>query len=337
MEYRTLGGTGLKVGVLSLGSMMFGAMGRNDETESARIIHAALDAGVNLIDTADMYSKGESEEIIGKALAGRRDDVVLATKFALPVGEDPNRQGGSRRHIVRAVEDSLRRLRTDHIDLYQMHRADYDTALDETLSALTDLVTAGKVRAIGHSTYPVERIVEAQWVAERHGLRRFTTEQPRYSIFNRSIERAVLPTAQRYGLGVLTYGPLNSGFLSGRVDPTQGYRRGLVPHLFDQADEPNRVKLAAVEKLMALADEVGTPLAQIATAFPLAHPAVASVIIGPRTMAQLEDTLAGADVRLTHETLDRIDEIVAPGVEVNSSDWYFIDPPAILDPALRRR
>jgi aryl-alcohol dehydrogenase-like predicted oxidoreductase len=337
MERRTLGATGISVSTFALGTMMFGSFGNPDHDDSIRIIRRALDGGINVVDTANLYSGGESEEIVGKALAGRRDEVVLATKFAMPVGADANDAGGSRRHIVRALEDSLRRLGTDHVDLYQMHRPDYDTDLDETLAALSDLVAQGKVRAIGHSTYPAERIVEAQWVAAERGHRRFRTEQPRYSVFNRTIERAVLPTTQKYGMGVLTYGPLNSGWLSGRADPTSGFRTGSAPHVFDQADPANRAKLEAVRALEKVAGEAGLSLAHLATAFPVAHPAVTSVIIGPRTMAHLEDTLAGADVRLTGDVLDRIDEIVAPGTELNPIDMYRADPPAMLEKSLRRR
>jgi aryl-alcohol dehydrogenase-like predicted oxidoreductase len=337
MERRTLGATGISVSTLALGTMMFGSFGNADHDDSVRIIRRAIDGGINFLDTANVYSGGESEQIVGTAIAGRRDEIVLATKFAMPMGEDPNDAGGSRRHIMRAVEDSLRRLGTDHVDLYQMHRPDYTTDLDETLAALSDLVQQGKVRAIGHSTYPAERIVEAQWVAAEHGHRRFLTEQPRYSIFNRAIERAVLPTTQRYGMGVLTYGPLNSGWLSGRPDPTSAHRVGSAPQVFDQADPGNRAKLAAVGALRPVADQAGLTLAHLATAFPIAHPAVTSVIIGPRTMQHLESTLAGADVRLAEDLLDRIDEIVAPGTELNAVDMYRADPPAMLDKRLRRR
>jgi aryl-alcohol dehydrogenase-like predicted oxidoreductase len=337
MERRTLGATGISVSPFALGTMMFGALGNPDHDDSVRIIRRAIDGGINVLDTANVYSGGESEEIVGKAIAGDRDEIVLATKFAMPTGADPNDAGGSRRHILRAVEDSLRRLGTDHIDLYQMHRPDYTTDLDETLGALTDLVRQGKIRAFGHSTYPAERIVEAQWVAAERGHRRFLTEQPRYSIVNRTIERAVLPTTQRYGMGVLTYGPLNSGWLSGRADPTSGHRVGSAPQVFDQADPANRAKLEAVGALRTVADEAGLAPAHLATAFPIAHPAVTSVIIGPRTMEHLESTLAGADVRLGDDVLDRIDEIVTPGTDLNAVDMYRADPPALLDKRLRRR
>lgn len=337
MKQRVLGGTGISVSDIALGAMMFGAMGNTDHDESIAMIHAALDAGINLVDTADVYSGGESEEIVGKALKGRRDDVVLATKFGLPQAADPNYQGGSPRWIKRAIENSLRRLDTDHIDLYQLHRFDPLTDIDETLGALSDLVRSGKVRAIGSSTFPVDRIVEAQWVAEKRGHQRFRTEQPRYSIFSRTIEAGVLPAAQRYGMGVLTYGPLSSGWLSGRADPTQGNRRARSPQAFDLSVPANRVKLEAVDALTKLAADAGMPLTHLATAFVRSHPSVTAVLIGPRTPSQLSDLLAAADVELTDDILDRIDEIVAPGTEINPDDNMFVTLPAIADKRLRRR
>jgi aryl-alcohol dehydrogenase-like predicted oxidoreductase len=338
MERRILGGTGISVSDTALGTMMFGVMGNPDHDQSVRMIHTALDAGINLVDTADVYSLGECEEIVGRALKGRRDDVVLATKFALPVGGEPNRSGGSRRWIIRALEDSLRRLDTEYVDLYQMHRPDYTTDLDETLSALTDLVSSGKVRAIGSSTFPAELMVEAQWASERHGHRRFRTEQPRYSILNRTVEAAVLPVAQRYGMGVLTYGPLASGWLSGRPDPTTGHRAaGRGARTFDLTIPGNRAKMEAVDQLTELAAGAGLPLSHLAAAFARSHPAVTAVLIGPRTPEQLDDLLAGADVTLDGEILDRIDEIIPPGTELNRADNYFADHPALEDRRLRRR
>jgi aryl-alcohol dehydrogenase-like predicted oxidoreductase len=337
MERRVLGGTGMSVSEFALGTMMLGSMGNPDHDESARMIHTALDAGINFVDTADVYSRGESEEIVGKALKGRRHDVVLATKFGLPMGRDANQAGGSPRWIARAVEDSLRRLGTDHIDLFQMHRPDYSTDIDETLSALSDLVRSGKVRAIGCSTFPPERIVEAQWTSEKRGHHRFRTEQPRYSILTRTIEAAVLPVALRYGMGVLTYGPLSGGWLSGRADPTKGHRATVSARNFDLTVPANQAKLGAVEQLTQLAAEAGIPLTHLATAFVLSHPAVTSVLIGPRTPDQLEDLLAGADVELSEDVLDRIDEIVPPGTEINPADNYFAASPAIGDERLRRR
>ena len=337
MKQRVLGGTGISVSDIALGAMMFGAMGNTDHDESIAMIHTALDAGINLVDTADVYSSGESEEIVGKALKGRRDDVVLATKFGLPRETDPNYQGGSPRWIKRAIEDSLRRLDVDHVDLYQLHRFDPLTDIDETLGALSDLVRSGKVRAIGSSTFPVERIVEAQWVAERRGHQRFRTEQPRYSIFSRTIEASVLPTAQRYGMGVLSYAPLSSGWLSGRADPTQGARTARAPQAFDVTLPANKAKLEAVDALTKLAADAGIPLTHLAIAFVRAHPAITAVLIGPRTPSQLDDLLAGADVELTDDVLDRIDDIVAPGTEINPADTMFATPPAITDKRLRRR
>src|SRR5271170_5283836 len=299
MRMRTLGGTGIKVSPYCLGAMMFGAWGNPDHEESIRIIHAALDAGINFVDTADVYSAGESEEIVGQALRGRRDDVVLATKAHGAMGQDVNMAGNSRRWIIREVENSLRRLDTDRIDLYQMHRPDPDTDIDETLAALSDLIREGKVRAIGSSLFPPDQIVEAQWTAERRGHHRFRTEQPPYSILVRGIENRVLPTAQRYGMGVLTFAPLNSGWLSGRADPTATPRNaGLGARMFDLEQPGVRAKATAVERLSKLADEAGLRLAHLAIAFVRAHPAVTSVLIGPRRPGQLDDLLAGADVRL---------------------------------------
>ncbi|MEU1686927.1 aldo/keto reductase [Micromonospora sp. NPDC005707] len=341
MRHRVLGGTGIEVSVHCLGTMMFGAVGNPDHDDCARIVHAALDRGVNFVDTADMYSAGESEVIVGKALRGRRDDVVLATKFHFPMGEGPNRGGNSRRWIVRAVEESLRRLGTDWIDLYQVHRPDRATDVEETLGALTDLVRAGKIRAFGCSTFPAEEIVEAQHVAERRALGRFRTEQPPYSILARGIETAVLPVCQRYGMGVLVWSPLASGFLTGRyrqgtaVDLTAG-RPARTPARFDPALPGNAAKYAAVEQLVALAEEIGCSLPELAVAFTVAHPAVTSAIVGPRTMEQLEGLLKGAALALDDAVLDRIDEIVPPGTNLYPPDGVW-SPPALTDPALRRR
>jgi aryl-alcohol dehydrogenase-like predicted oxidoreductase len=337
MERRTLGGTGISVSELALGTMMLGAMGNSDHAESIAMIHRALDAGINFVDTADVYSLGESELIVGKAMKSRRDDIVLATKFSLPMGADANQRGGSPRWIKHAVEDSLRRLETDYIDLYQMHRLDPSTDIDETLAALSDLVRAGKVRAIGSSLFPPDQIVEAQWVADRRGHHRFRTEQPPYSILLRGIEADMLPTAQRYGMGVLTFGPLSSGWLSGRPDPTTGHRAaGRGAKLFDMSIPGNQVKLTAVERLTALAAEAGMPLSHLAMAFARSHPAVTSVLIGPRRPEHLNDLLAAADIRLDDDILDRIDQIVPPGVNLNQDDIYY-DVPALADKRLRRR
>ncbi|MGE3620918.1 MAG: aldo/keto reductase [Acidimicrobiia bacterium] len=336
MERRILGGTGMSVTDLALGAMMFGAWGNPDHDESVRMIHTALDAGINFVDTADVYSAGESEVIVGKALKGRRDDVVLATKFRHTMGPDDNHRGGSRRWIARAVEDSLRRLEVDHIDLYQMHRPDLATDVDETLGALSDLVRAGKVRAVGTSTFPAEQIVEAQWVAERRGHVRFRTEQPPYSILRRGAEAAVLPTTQRYGMGTLVWGPLSGGWLSGRADPTAASRAERRPEVFDLTLPGNRAKVEAVQEITALAGEAGLSVPHLAVAFARAHPGVTSVIIGPRTPDQLDDLLAGADVVLDDDVLDRIDEIVPPGVNLNEAD-IASTPPSLTDKRLRRR
>ena len=338
MQLRTLGGTGIKVTPMCLGAMMFGRWGNQDHDEAVRIIHAALDAGINFIDTADVYSRGESEEIVGKALKGRRDDVVLATKVHGTMGDDPNMGGNSRRWIAREVESSLRRLQTDYIDLYQIHRPDPGTDIEETLGVLSDLVRAGKVRAVGSSTFPAEQIVEAQWVAERRGLVRFRCEQPPYSIMARGVEASVLPTCARYGMGVITWSPLGGGWLSGKyqkgreIDMTSGRAR-LLPQRFDPTLPGNVRKLEVVEKLVDLAAETGVALTHLALAFVLAHPAVTAAIIGPRTT---EDLLAGAAVRLDDSTLDRIDELVPPGTNLNTVDAGWTSP-SLADAALRRR
>jgi aryl-alcohol dehydrogenase-like predicted oxidoreductase len=341
LRYRVLGGTGIEVSVHCLGAMMFGAIGNTDHDDCVRIIHTALDAGINFVDTADMYSAGESEEIVGKALQNRRDDVVLATKVHFPVTEGPNKGGNSRRWIIYEVEQSLRRLRTDWIDLYQIHRPDYTTDIEETLSALTDLVRAGKIRAFGSSTFPPADMVEAYHVAQNRGLQRFRTEQPPYSLLARGIEREMLPTAARLGLGVLTWSPLASGFLSGKIrrgqeiDMTAG-RAALMPQRFDPALPVTQRKLDAVEELVEVADGIGATLPELAVAFAAAHPAVTSVITGPRTMDHLTATLKGASLTLDDATLDRIDEIVPPGTDLYRADGAW-SPPSLTDPGLRRR
>ena len=327
MRMRVLGTTGVRVSEHCLGAMMFGRFGNTDHDDCIRIIHKALDAGINFIDTADMYSAGESEEIVGKALAGRRENVIVATKFFAPASDDPNTRGGSRRWIMREVENSLRRLNTEWIDLYQIHRPDEDTDIDDTLGALSDLVHQGKVRYLGHSTFPAEYIVEAQWTSERRNRERFVCEQPPYSILVREIERAVLPTCKRYGMAVIPWSPLAGGYLTGKyrkdaevpADSRLGRRFG------NQFNDPRQVeiherRLDAVEELLKVAGDAGVSLTHLAMAFVLAHPAVTSAITGPRTMEQLEDLLAGVDVRLEPDVLDRIDEIVPPGTSISGAD-----------------
>ena len=333
---RTLGTTGISVGDTAIGTMMFGAWGNPDHAEAARMINRAIDAGINLVDTADVYAGGETEEIVGEAIQGRRDEVVLATKFGLPNADDPNRQGASGRWIRLALEASLRRLRTDWIDLYQLHRYDWTTGLDETLDTLSALQREGKIRAFGHSSFPAEKIVEAQWVSDRRGHARFQTEQPRYSMVNRAIENAVLPTVQRYGMGSLSYGPLASGWLSGR--PLEDSNRAKrTPHVFDTSTPENARRAEIVGRLERVAEDAGMPLPHLATAFVRAHPAITAVIIGPRTPEQLEDSIGAADIVLGDDVLDAIDAIVAPGTDVNPGDMYLTTPPSIADPRARRR
>jgi aryl-alcohol dehydrogenase-like predicted oxidoreductase len=348
LRYRSLGRTGMQVSPLCLGAMMFGAWGEPDHDTSVRIIHRALDAGINFIDTADVYSQGESEIIVGKALAdGRRDDVVLATKVhaQMGVGPDgkgggPNQRGNSRRWIVQEVENSLRRLNTDWIDLYQIHRPDADTDVEETLAALTDLQRQGKIRAFGSSTFPADRIVEAQWTAERRGLGRFVTEQPPYSILVRGIEADVLPAAERYGMGVLPWSPLAGGWLTGRYRKDRevpvSHRAERIPGRYDLTLPGNQLKLEAAEALAVLAEQAGIPMVHLALAFVLEHPAVTAPIIGPRTMEQLESQIGAVDVTLPTDVLDRIDEIVPPGVTLARADSGY-QPPSLTEPFLRRR
>jgi aryl-alcohol dehydrogenase-like predicted oxidoreductase len=339
MEYRSLGRTGVQVSPLCLGAMMFGAWGNADHDESIRIIHAALDAGINFIDTADVYSRGESEEIVGKALKDRRDDVVLATKVHGTMGDDPNQYGNSRRWIIREVEDSLRRLGTDWIDLYQIHRPEPGTDIDETLGALSDLVHQGKVRYIGSSTFPPSAVVEAQWAAEKRGRERFVCEQPPYSLLVRAIENDVLPTCARYGMGVIPWSPLAGGWLSGRwrkgQEAPESTRAERLPARYDLSDPNNRRKLDAADALAQLADESGVSLIELAIAFVIRHPAVTAAIIGPRTMDQLESQLPAAAYAIPDAVLDRIDEIVPPGTNVNPVDGGWQNP--ALERQARRR
>jgi aryl-alcohol dehydrogenase-like predicted oxidoreductase len=339
MQYRTLGRTGVQVSTLALGAMNFGSIGRTTQDEATAIVDAALEAGINLIDTADMYGDGESEDMVGKAIAGRRDDIVLATKANMPMGTERNHRGSSRRWLVTALDDSLRRLGTDHVDLYQIHRWDPATGDDETLSALTDLQRAGKIRYFGSSTFPAYRIVQAQWAAREHHLSRYVTEQPSYSVLQRGIEAHVLPVTEQYDMGVLAWSPLASGWLSGAIRaglPAAGHRATILPQRFDLADPANRARLDAVEQLVKVADEAGLTLIQLALGFVTAHPGVTAAIIGPRTLDHLHSQLAAADTVLSADVLDAIDAIVPPGTDLAPGE-KFDTPPSLLDAALRRR
>ncbi|ULR52154.1 aldo/keto reductase [Streptomyces deccanensis] len=339
MQYRTLGRTGVRVSSLALGAMNFGRIGRTTQDEATALVDAALEAGVNLVDTADMYGDGESEEMVGKAIAGRRDDIVLATKAGMPMGEELNHRGGSRRWLVTALDDSLRRLGVDHVDLYQLHRWDPDTDDEETLSALTDLRRAGKIRYFGSSTFPAHRIVQAQWAAREHRLGRYVTEQPSYSVLQRGVEAHVLPVAEEYGLGVLVWSPLASGWLSGAVREGRAVatsRSAFMPDRFDMTLPHNRARLAAVERLAVIAEEAGLTLIQLALGFVTAHPAVTAALIGPRTPEHLRAQLAAADTVLSADVLDAIDAVVAPGTDLAPHEKYDA-PPSLLDPSLRRR
>ncbi|GAA1950317.1 aldo/keto reductase [Amycolatopsis minnesotensis] len=339
MHYRTLGRTGVQVSSLALGAMNFGKIGRTTQDEAITVVDAALEGGINVIDTADMYGGGESEEMVGKAIAGRRDDIVLATKAGMPMGDERNRRGSSRRWLVTELDNSLRRLGVDHVDLYQIHRWDPETSDEETLSALTDLRRAGKVRYFGSSTFPAYRLVQAQWAAREHHLGRYVTEQPSYSILQRGVEAHVLPVTEQYGLGVLVWSPLASGWLSGAIREGKEIttsRSAFLPHRFDTAIPANRARLEAVEQLAKIADEAGLSLIQLALGFVTAHPAVTSALIGPRTLAHLESHLAAADTVLSADVLDAIDTVVAPGVDL-AADEKNDTPPALLDSAPRRR
>jgi len=340
VDHRLLGRTGVHVSALCLGAMMFGAWGEPDHHAAIRIIHRALDAGVNFIDTADVYSRGQSEEIVGEALAGgRREQVVLATKFHGAMGDDPNQAGNSRRWIMQEVEASLKRLRTDWIDLYQVHRWDPWTDHDETLGALSDLVAQGKVRYIGSSTYPAAQIVKAQWVSRERGHARFVCEQPPYSLLVRGVEADVLPTCEEFGMGAIVWSPLAGGWLSGRwrkgSEELTSRRAAMIPQRYDLSLAANQAKLEAADALARVADESGISLIHLALAFVIRHPAVTSAIIGPRTIEQLESQLGATDVQLDTALLERIDEIVPPGMTINPVDAGWTNP--ALAPAARRR
>ena len=339
MQYRPLGRTGLQVSTLALGTMNLGRIGGTTQADADALVGAALDAGINLVDTADVYSGGQSEEMVGKAIAGRRDDLLIATKAGLPMGQDRNARGGSRHWLVMALEGSLRRLGVDHVDLYQVHRWDPTSSDEETLSALTDLQRAGKIRSFGSSTFPAYRVVQAQWAAREHGLGRYVTEQPSYSVLQRGVEAHVLPVAREYGLGVLAWSPLASGWLSGAVRAGRDistHRSGFMAGRFDLSVPANQARLDAVERLAKVADAAGLTLVQLALGFVTAHPAVTAALIGPRTTDHLASQLAAADTVLPSDVLDEIDAIVAPGTDLAAEEKHDA-PPALLDPSLRRR
>ncbi|HLI38606.1 MAG TPA: aldo/keto reductase [Streptosporangiaceae bacterium] len=343
MEQRPLGDTGIWVSELCLGAMMFGAFGNQDHEECAGIVHRALDAGINFFNTADGYSAGESEQILGEALAdGRRDEAVLSVKFGLVTDGNSNHGGGSRRWISRAVEGSLRRLRTDYIDVYELGVPDETTDLDETLGALTDLVRAGKIRAFGTSKQPPSRLVEARALAERRGHGFFRTEEVPYSMINRAVEYDLLPTCQRLGTGVLAFGVLGGGWLSGRYQDASTVRGAASPvrarrSRMDAGDPANAAKLAAVQALGQIAQKAGLSLVQLATAFVLRHPGVTSAVIGPRTLDHLEGYLAADGIRLGDDVLDRVDAVVAPAVSIDVADTMWQHGTRALQAARRRR
>ena len=345
MEYRLLGRSGVQVSALALGTMMFGRGGNTDEAECEAMIHSALDAGINLVDTADGYGLGDSETIVGRALtaSGRRADVVLATKCYFPRGRDLNQRGGSRRWIMSACEASLRRLGTDHIDLYQLHRLDPNTDVEESLGAMDDLVRAGKVRMVGHSGVGAEQLVECQWVATQARRTRPVSEQPPYSIFARYAERALLPACLRHGVGAIVYAPLNGGWLTGKYSrdspPPADSRAGrgfYAKQWWDYERAEIQRKFDVLEALQSLANDNAISLTHLALAFTLAHPAVSAAIIGPRTPAQLDDLLAATNLRLDAGALDAIDALVAPGTDIDPGNFVSVNPD-LGDPSRRRR
>ena len=334
MEYTPLGRSGLKVSRLCLGTMTFGRWGNTDHDDCVRIIRRALDEGINFIDTANRYGMGEWEEILGKALEGRREEAVVATKVFMPGPGGVLDRGVSRRHVMLQVEESLRRLRTDWIDLYQVHRFDRTTPLEETLSAFTDLVRQGKVRYLGVSTGTLAesgdlhfggwKMVESLWVSERRHLERFISTQPPYSILTREAEREIFPVCEAHGFGAIVWSPLEGGWLAGRYrkgqaipedsrarNPTE-FGAFLAPRFDMEAPWAPR-RLDIIEQLVGMADEVEAPLARYATAWVLRHPAVTAAIIGVRTMRHLEDALRALDVRIPEAHGTAIDALVAPG------------------------
>jgi aryl-alcohol dehydrogenase-like predicted oxidoreductase len=321
---RTLGASGIEVSTIALGTMMFGAWGNTDVDECHRMVDAALDAGITLFDTADMYDNGMSETILGEALRGRRDRVVLATKVGNPMDGDPDRRGLSRRWITQACDDSLRRLGVDHIDLYQMHRPDPETPIEETIMVLGELVAAGKVRAIGTSTFSAAQLTAAQRAAAALGIAAPTSEQPPYSALARGVEAEVLPVCAADDIGVIVWAPLNGGWMTGKYQLGDGdasdraMRQG---EHFDYRDEVmRRAKWSAVEALTALADGAGLTIKQLALGFVLDDPTITSAIIGPRTLPQLIDLLAAGAPALPPGLRDAIDRVIAPGTNINPAD-----------------
>jgi aryl-alcohol dehydrogenase-like predicted oxidoreductase len=326
MEYRLLGRTGVRVSPLCLGAMNFG--GATDERESVRIVHVALDAGINIIDTANVYNEGQSETVVGRALAGRRHDVVLATKVHGRMGPGPNDQGNSRLHILRACDDSLRRLATDYIDLYQLHRPSPEIPIDETLGALTDLVRAGKVRYIGCSTFPAWMVMEALAVSERLGLARCVSEQPPYNLLDRRIENELVPLAERYGLAILPWAPIAQGVLAGRYTPGAGLpadsRAARLPDsIYSRRVTPRGIE--AGQRFAALAREHGKTPGQLALAWCKDQPGITAPIVGPRTEAQLNELLPVLEMGLSEEERAACDAINPPGSVVanfhNTAPW----------------
>jgi aryl-alcohol dehydrogenase (NADP+) len=345
MQYRPIGASGVQASKFALGAMSLGAFGTHDRSECTTIVQRAVDAGINVIDTADIYSDGESEVIVGSALGRRRSEVLVASKCFWPMSDrDPNARGGSRRWILAACDDTLARLGTDYLDIYYLHKPDPATDLDESLGAMSDLVHQGKVRMVGLSTFPADSIVEAAWTATRRSHVMPRVEQPPYSILNRHIERDVLPACDRHGLGVMVWGPLNRGYLTGKYSrdaaPPAGSRftrSAASRRAFDPSRPDVSRKLEIVDTLGGLAAEAGIPLTHLALAFAVEHPAVTCAIIGPRTCEQLEALLPALDVQLDGDVLDRIDELVAPGTDVDPITDAGWTPPWLAHTQPRRR
>lgn len=314
MKYRTLGRAGVKVSPLCLGTMMFG--GPTNERDSIRIIHRAMDVGINFIDTANVYNAGESERVIGKAVRSNRDKWVIATKVHGNMGEDVNQGGSHRFHIMSTVEASLKRLGTDHIDVYYLHRWDATTRIAESLRTLDDCVRQGKVRYIACSNFEAWRICEALWTSEKQGLEEFVCVQPLYNIVNRDIEVELLPFCEKYGVGVVPYSPLARGVLSGKYvvgeEPPLGSRAARKDRRILQT-ELREESYEVAQQLKPLAEAHGKTLTQFSLAWVLANPTITSVIIGPRTMEQLEDNLGCLDCTLTETDETAINALVPPG------------------------